>query len=129
MKHRLLIALLAPLAIGGALSAHHSFSADYFEDQSVTLEGDVVAFEYRAPHAWVRFNVADGQGRANVYGAEWANPARLNRDGVTKDTIKPGDMVKIIGSPGRKDADRVVHLKQIERPSDGWSWRGRQRGR
>jgi hypothetical protein len=129
VKHRLLLALLAPLAIGGTLSAHHSFSSYYFEDQSVTLEGDVVEFEYRAPHAWIRFNVSDEQGRANVYGAEWANPARLNRDGVTKDTIKPGDKVTITGSPGRKDADRVVHLKRIDRPSDGWSWRGRQRGR
>ena len=121
--------LCALVGTSAALSAHHSFSSYYFEDQSVTLEGDVVEFEYRAPHAWVRFSVADGQGRVNVYGAEWANPARLGRDGVTKDTIKPGDLVKITGSPGRNDADRVVHLKRIERSSDGWSWRGRQRGR
>lgn len=129
MKRTALFVLWVVVGLGAGLSAHHSFSSYYFEDQSVTLEGDVVEFEYRAPHAWVRFTVADGQGRANVYGAEWANPARLGRDGVTKDTIKPGDMVKITGSPGRKDADRVVHLKRIERPSDGWNWRGRQRRR
>lgn len=129
MTRILTFVLCALVGTCTALSAHHSFSSYYFEDQSVTLEGDVVEFEYRAPHAWVKFNVADGEGHANVYGAEWANPARLNRDGVTKDTIKPGDRVKITGSPGRKDADRVVHLKRIERPSDGWSWRGRQRGR
>jgi hypothetical protein len=129
VKRILSFVLWAVVGTSAAVSAHHSFSAYYFEDQSVTLEGEVVEFEYRAPHAWVRFNVADGQGRAHVYGAEWANPSRLNRDGVTKDTLKPGDVVKITGSPGRKDADRVMHLKSIERLSDGWSWRGRRRGR
>lgn len=129
MRRTLSFLLWAVVGTGTAVSAHHSFSAYYFEDQSVTLQGDVVEFEFRAPHAWVRFNVLDGEGRASVYGAEWANPSRLSRDGVTKDSLKPGDVVKITGSPGRKDADRVMHLKRIERPSDGWSWLGRQRRR
>jgi hypothetical protein len=112
-----------------ALDAHHSFAAYYFEQESVTLEGEVVEFEYRAPHAWVRFRVKDASGTPSIYGAEWANPARLGRDGITKDTIRPGDTVRITGSPGRTEADHVLHLKQITRPSDGWSWRGRTRRR
>jgi hypothetical protein len=36
------------------------------------------------------------------------------------DTLKAGDYVVITGSPGRNPADRKVHLKRIERPSDGW---------
>ena len=63
-----------------------------------------------------------------TYGAEWANPARLSRDGITKDTLKPGDVVRITGSPGRTEEDHVMHLKRIERPKDGWSWRERPRG-
>lgn len=129
MRRTLSVLLWAVVGTSAAVSAHHSFSAYYFEDQSVTLKGDVVEFEFRAPHAWVRLNVLDGQGRASVYGAEWANPSRLSRDGVTKDSLERGDVVRITGSPGRKEADRVMHLKRIERPSDGWSWRGRQRGR
>jgi hypothetical protein len=31
------------------VSAHHSFSAYYLEEQSVTLEGVVQAFQYRSP--------------------------------------------------------------------------------
>ena len=67
MKRTVSFVLWAVVGMSAALSAHHSFSSYYLEDQSVTLEGDVVEFEYRAPHAWVRFNVADGQGRVNVY--------------------------------------------------------------
>lgn len=129
MTRTVTLVLCALFWTGAALSAHHSFASYYFEDQSVTLEGDVVEFEYRAPHAWVRFHATDSQGKTHVYGAEWANPARLSRDGVTKDTIKPGDVVKITGSPGRQDDDHVLHLKRIERRSDGWIWRGRQRRR
>jgi hypothetical protein len=42
-----------------SLGAHHSFPAFYFEDQSTTVEGSVVEFEYRAPHAWVRVTAPD----------------------------------------------------------------------
>ena len=120
------VALALSLAAPG-LGAHHSCPAFYFEDQSTTVEGSVVEFDYRAPHAWVRVMAPDADGQMHTYGAEWSNPARLARDGVTKDTLKPGDIVRITGSPGRKSADFVLHLKRIERPKDRWVWQARPR--
>lgn len=111
------------------LLGHHSFAAHYFEDQSVTIEGTLVEFDYSAPHAWVHLNVADGDGAERRYAAEWANPNRLSRDGISKDTLRPGDRVIITGSPGRTASDYRVHLKRIERPADGWNWRGGRRRR
>ncbi len=121
--------ILPVLALLGAPSAsgHHSFAAFYFEDQTVSIEGELVEFEYRAPHAWVHLMAIDPQGQAQKYSAEWANPNRLSRDGVTKDTLKPGDRVILTGSPGRNAAEYRLHLKGIERPADGWSWKGRRR--
>ena len=124
-----LLGLLGAAVAGAGLSAHHSFAAYYHEQQSMTIEGDVVEFEYKAPHAWVRVNAADSSGRMRVYAAEWANPSRLSRDNITKDTLQPGDVVRITGSPGREETEYKLHLKAIERPKDGWSWRQRQRGR
>jgi hypothetical protein len=40
------------------------------------------------------------------------------------DTLKPGDRVIITGAPGRNASERRIHLKSIERPADGWAWRG-----
>jgi len=111
----------------GSLHAHHSFPAFYFEDQSTTVEGSVVEFDYRAPHVWVRVAAADREGQMRTYGAEWSNPSRLARDGVTKNSLKPGDIVRITGSPGRNPDDFVLHLKRIERPSDRWVWQARPR--
>jgi hypothetical protein len=61
------------------------------------------------------------------YSAEWANPNRLSRDGITKETLKAGDRLIITGSPGRNASENRIHLKRIERPADGWNWRGRRR--
>jgi hypothetical protein len=126
---RILTALgVAVCAVAGA-AAHHSFSAYYFEEQTVTIEGSVVEFEYRAPHAWLYVLSPDADGQPQRFSAEWANPQRLKRDGVTAEQFKPGDVVRITGSPGRMASERKIHLKRIERPADGWAWGGAGRGR
>lgn len=119
------LALLLVVASGPHLPGHHSFAAHYFEEQVVTVEGTVVQFDYTAPHAWVHVAIAEAGGERRI-GAEWANPNRLTRDGIGKDTLKPGDHVIVIGSPGRNAAEQRMHLKGIERPADGWRW-GRAR--
>jgi hypothetical protein len=115
----LTVGLIAWLA--GVGLAHHSFPAFYFEDQTISIEGEVVEFDYRAPHAWLHIKVIGPEG-AQTYAAEWANPSRLTRDNITSDTLKPGDHVRVSGSPGRKREEYRLHLKTIERSSDGWKW-------
>ena len=120
---------LALAAVVGSAYAHHSFAQYYFEDRSITLEGELVRFDYKNPRAWVYLDVKDEQGMIRQYSAEWANPNRLNRENITKDSLKAGDRVVISGSPGRQAEDYKVHLKRIHRPADGWTWpasRGRR---
>ena len=118
--------LVLLLALTGAgthsLSAHHSFAAYYFEEQSVTFEGVVQEFQYRSPHAILVFSARDAAGQPRVYAAEWGNPNRLSRQGITRDTLKPGDGVIVTGSPGRTASEYKLHLKGIQRPKDGWAW-------
>jgi len=121
------LALMLALASGSSIFGHHSFAAYYFEEQSVTIEGTLVEFEYRAPHAWVHLSVADDSGAMRQYAAEWSNPNRLSRDGITKETLKAGDRVIITGAPGRNASENRIHLKRIERPADGWKWGGGRR--
>jgi hypothetical protein len=109
---------------------HHSFAQSYFESESVTIDGDVVEFQYRAPHAWLYVTVVDEQGRAQRYGAEWASPARLERMGVARETFQAGDRVSITGAPGRDASARQVHVKKVKRLTRGeWTWDGPQRRR
>jgi hypothetical protein len=112
---------------GITVHGHHYFGTDYFEDQTVTIEGTVVEFDYRNPHAWLYLAVSNEAGQTRRVGAEWGNPNRLGTQGVTKDTIKPADRVIVTGSPGRNPAANRIHLKKIERPADGWQWVARPR--
>jgi hypothetical protein len=124
MKSQVFAVLIGAVSAGAPLAAHHSFPAHYFEQQTVTVEGDLVEFEYRSPHAWVHVMARDQNGRLQKFSAEWAGPARLAQRGITAETLKPGDRVIITGAPGRNAGERRVHLKSIERPADGWAWRG-----
>ena len=119
--------ILAVGVLTGALPAygHHAFSAYYLEDQSVAVEGELVEFDYQNPHAWVHVAARDKSGQVQRVSAEWSNPIRLKAQGITKDTLKPGDRVIVTGSPSRDQADCKMHLKRIERPADGWKWVGR----
>ena len=121
--------LAGTLVAGGPALAHHSFSAYYFEEQSVTITGAVHEFQFRSPHAVVMVNAPDPQGQMRTYAAEFASPNRLAREGVTKDTLKAGDPVVVTGSPGRNASEYKIHLKSIQRTSDGWSWGGGRRRR
>jgi hypothetical protein len=125
---RVLFGVVVLLLAGVPAAGHHSFAAYYFEEQSVTIEGDVVEFDYRAPHAWLYLMAPDAEGQIRRFSAEWANPRRLTGDGVTRDKIKAGDRVIISGSPGRTASEFKIHLKSIRRPADGWSWGMRRPG-
>ena len=122
MKRLVYMLALAALVVGIPAYAHHSFNNYYFESQSTSVEGEVVEFEYRSPHAWVHIMAKNETGQMQKYSAEWSNTNRLKQQGITKDTIKPGDFVVITGSPGRKPEEYRLHLKGIQRPSDGWRW-------
>jgi exonuclease VII large subunit len=94
----------------------------YHEEKSISLEGEVVSYEYRSPHTWIYFTANDGTGVARKWGAEWSNPRRLEQQGVLASTLKAGDHVIVTGAPNRSATDYSVHLKSIHRPADGWSW-------
>jgi uncharacterized protein DUF6152 len=104
--------------------AHHSFAATYFEDKTDMIEGDLVQFLFRNPHSFVHVEGKDAQGNTVRYAVEWGAGLQLNRQGVTRETLKPGDHVIITGNPGRNPEDHRLRMRTITRPSDGWKWGG-----
>jgi hypothetical protein len=122
VKRALLALTLGALTSVAAPSAHHSFAADYLEEQKVSLEGDVIAFELKNPHAWLHLLVVDENGTPQKVSAEWSNPARLKQAGFSAQSFKPGDHLIVTGSPARDPAEHRIHLRTLLRPSDGWKW-------
>jgi hypothetical protein len=123
--------ILAAAVVAGALPAygHHSFAATYLEDQTVSISGELIEFDYRNPHAWLHVSAVDTGGQARKIGAEWASASRLKLQGITTETLKIGDRLILTGSPSRDPQEYRMHLKKLERPADGWSWVGRNQPR
>jgi hypothetical protein len=120
-------ALVGGLAIVGAPAlAHHSFGELYLESDTIEVEGSIVEFQYRNPHAWVHVAGTEGAfGEEKIYSAEWVSTSQLEREGITKNTLRVGDRVRIWGSPAKAINVSRMHLKRIQR-SDGWQWRSRR---
>jgi hypothetical protein len=108
----------------GRAYAHHSFAATYFEDKTQKVEGNLVQFLYRNPHSFVHVEAPDDKGVMQRWAIEWGAGGQLGRQGVTRETLKPGDHVIIVGNPGRNPEDHRLRMVNITRPSDGWKWGG-----
>ena len=126
MKRLMLALVIAAAAIvsSGRAFAHHSFAATYFEDKTQKVEGKLVQFLFRNPHSFIQVEAEDENGVMQRYAVEWGAGGQLGRQGVTRDTLKPGDHVIIIGNPGRNPEDHRLRMVSITRPSDGWKWGG-----
>jgi hypothetical protein len=79
-------------------SAHHSFTIFDMENE-VEIEGEVVEFEWTNPHTWTWINVTNEDGSVTKWGFEGMSPNYLGRRGWTKDTLRPGDRIKVIANP------------------------------
>jgi hypothetical protein len=126
MKRALLAFVFTAAAIvsTGRALAHHSFAATYFEDKTQKIEGNLVQFLYRNPHSFVHVEGPDDKGVMQRWAVEWGAGGQLGRQGVTRETLKPGDHVIIVGNPGRNPDDHRLRMVNITRPSDGWKWGG-----
>ncbi len=120
--------LIALAVVGGALIsslpafAHHSATAAYFADKKPTVKGTVVKFLFRNPHSFLEIDAPDSNGKMVHWTVEWAGAGQLGQEAVTRDTLKPGDRVVIVGNLGRNPDTHTLRMIGISRPSDGFKW-------
>ena len=121
MKLKLALFSGAVALMAGALPmpAHHSFAGTYLEDaEPQKIEGVLKAFLVRNPHSFVHVETSDGI----RWSIEWGAAGQLASQGVRTGTLKVGDKVTVIGSPGRNAEDHRLRMRSITRPSDSWTW-------
>jgi hypothetical protein len=91
------IILLAALALPLAAAAHHSF-AMFDMAKTVNYTGRVKEVQWTNPHVWVELEVTSG-GKTSTLSFEGAAISVLKRVGWTRDTVKAGDSVTVVGHP------------------------------
>lgn len=77
--------------------AHHSFGF-YDMKKSVEVEGTVEKYEWSNPHSWLFLSVMASSGSTS-YGFEMVSVGEMLRKGWAKNTVKPGDKIKVTYHP------------------------------
>jgi len=93
--------LVVALAVftGASLSAHHSHGN--YEETFRDIEGVVTELHLLVPHSWIYLEVKSAGGAPQVWALEATSRQGLEKIGVTRDTLKIGDRVKVRCHPLR----------------------------
>jgi hypothetical protein len=127
MRRRSVLAAAAILCAGAGAYAHHSYGATYDVKREVTLEGKLVQFVLRNPHSFVHVQAPDDKGVPQRWAVEWSGTAQLGNQGVTRETLKVGDAIVVVGRPSRVRGEYRLLMLSLTRPLDGFTW-GRRPG-
>jgi len=96
------------------LLAHHGAS-EYDMTKIVTLSATVKELQFVNPHTLLVFTVKDDSGKVMEWEGELPSPNLLSRRGWSRNTLKPGDQVTVIGSPA-KNGEKGMQIKKLVFP-------------
>ena len=110
-------ALVAAVIVGVVLGlshahAHHSFAAEYDSKKPVTLTGTVTKVEWLNPHVRFYADVKDEAGTVANWEFELGSGTSLVRQGWTRTSLKPSDVIKVDGFLAR-DGSRLVNAVSV----------------
>jgi hypothetical protein len=109
MRSRLAVVLAVVLLLAGVgrLAAHHSFAAEYDSTQPVKVTGVVTRVEWTNPHIWFFVDVKDDTGKVTNWGFSGGPPGVLQRRGISRSAMKPGDVVVVEGFRARDGSNNA----------------------
>jgi hypothetical protein len=108
-----LAAVTALFVVSPVMFGHHGVS-DYDVANVVTWHVTVTEFLFVNPHSLLGFTRKDDQGKIEEWQGELQSPSMLSRRGHwTKDTVKVGDQITILGCPARNGSKTLLVRKVV----------------
>ena len=108
-----LVVLCGFLMAGVGLQAHHSVAGVYDMHKEVVLVGALKTLHFANHHSSIELTVKNQDGSNTDWTLVTASNAALTRQGVTKASIKPGDILKITALPAR-NGNPLGFIKSVE---------------
>lgn len=87
--------------------AHHAFNQEFDPSKPITLEGSVTSVDWKNPHVYFYVDVTGADGVVVNWTCETRGPKGLERQGWTRDSMKPGDKVIVKGYLARNGSHTV----------------------
>ena len=120
---RLFVGIAAVPFTAAAVHAHHAVAGNFDVSQDIRLEDAVLTeFRFVNPHVYIYLDVPGEDGAATAWRCEMSAANHLRRRGWTADSMVPGQVMTIDGSPARREAN-VCHVGLITLP-DGSTMSG-----
>lgn len=108
----LVAAMLVGAVAASRAEAHHSFAAEFDSKKPITLTGTVTKVEWLNPHVRFYADVKDDKGAVANWEFELGAGTSLVRQGWTRTSLKPGDMIKVDGYLAR-DGSRLANAVTV----------------
>jgi hypothetical protein len=96
------------------LSAHHAWPVN--QQRLVTVTGTVVEFDWANPHPMITLTVVAANGAAEKWLIGGPALNRMEANGWSKTTVKPGDVVTGSGYQ-YTDGQKIIKLERVTLPS------------
>ena len=108
----LLVAIVTVALVSGAvtLSAHHAWPVSYA--QPVTVKGTVTQVNWGNPHPMITLNVRTDDGKTEEWSVGGPATNRMEANGWTRTTVKPGDVITGIGYQFN-DGQKIIRLERV----------------
>ena len=97
MRSRIIAWLSVLFLTAVPMVAHHSAVAEYDLEKPVRVQGTVTKVEWSNPHIWFYVDVKNPDGSVTNWGFSGGAPGVLQRRGISRTAMKPGDVVKVEG--------------------------------
>ena len=96
-----LVVLGGVLMAGVGLQAHHAVAGVYDLNKEIVLQGKLKKLNFTNPHASIELTVPNKDGTFTDWTLTTASIAVLTRQGVNKESMKPGEILKVTILPAR----------------------------
>jgi hypothetical protein len=104
------------LAAASRIAAHHSLTAEFDTNRTISLSGTITAMKWTNPHSWLYIDVKNARGQVENWAIEFASPNSLYRRGWRKSDLPPKDVISVVGYPSRDTKTRTISATDVKLP-------------